>query len=355
VTDVTIADMNPSPGAQLTDLLETLTAGGTPYKLTIQQILTLYHGSYLQIVNNLSDLANNLTALNNLQLPNGAQVITTNANIALVNSGGNNTTTFNIAGVVYINNNAASGVTINAKLSAVNSTTPGQKSIAVGQSIVIVNLSINPDTETHPIEVQDDAAAGLETIQTNQLVVCTLIDNSTAAGVWGTYVIGNAAWYNVTDSDSLNYPKIPTMKTGTKTTDNLVTISNNKGSVQDSGFPVSSLITQDTLTTTNASFNAISNISIAENTGKKIIAKVIGKKVGAVSSAWATLDITISRTSGGDITLIGTPTFDKGQSSTEDVQYTIDTGLDALIIEVKGVSTDTYKWSCQYSTQLISD
>lgn len=354
MTDVTIADMNPSPGAQLTDLLETLTAGGTPYKLTIQQILTLYHGSYLQIVNNLSDLANNLTALNNLQLPNGVQVISTDVDIEFVNSGGNGTTTFDIAGVNYINNTAASGVTINAKLPPMNSTTPGQKSISEGQSLVFINLSINPDTETHPIEVQDNSGLGIRTIETNQLTVGTLINNATAAGEWGTYVIGNAAWYNVTDSDSLNYPKIPTMKTGTKTTDNLVTISNDKGSVQDSGFPVSSLITQNTLTTTNASFNAISNIALSVNTSKKIIAKVVGKKVGAVDSAWATLDITVSR-AGGDITLIGTPVFNKDASTTEDIQYTIDTGLDALIIEVKGVSTDTYKWSCQYSTQLISD
>lgn len=113
-------------------------------------------------------------------------------------------------------------------------------------------------------------------------------------------------------------------------------------------------ITVNTLTTTDNSFNAISNITVAQNSVKKITANIVGKNAGGINAAWASLDITLSRTS-GNISIISDPVFNKGYSTTEDINYSIDDGLDVFIINVKGVSAQNYKWSCSYSTQLVTD
>lgn len=345
--------MNPSPGAQLTDLLETLTAGGTPYKLTIQQILTLYHGSYLQIVNNLSDLANNLTARNNLQIPTGRRIIETDSSITFVNTGNDDPTSLKIGRIHYIKNTAATTVNIDITLPVMDSVTPGQKSIAVGDTIYFINTSVNPDTEDHPETIKDSDGFGIgPTIYANQILVCTLLRNDTSAGLWDAYVIGNASWYNVTNNDPLNYPDVPVIKAGAKTVNNLVTIATALGSIKDSGISAPTL---DTLVTINSTLQTITSIPVSAASAVLIEAKILGKKLGAGDTVWAFLKLAVSRNGTGNVTQSGTTNVVENLPGAQNITATLDTGTQTVWIQVQGVGTDTYQWSCEYKTLDILD
>lgn len=60
------------------------------------------------------------------------------------------------------------------------------------------------------------------------------------------------------------------------------------------------------------------------------------------------------RATGGDVTLIGTPVIDILESdSNTDVTVTVDTGTQALLIQVVGIAAQTWNWACTYNYQKV--
>lgn len=285
--------------AQVILLDSTASAGNKNQRTPVTQVL--------RSGKDLSDLNNNLTALNNLQLPNGVLNIQKGIDITLVNSGGNNTTTFDITGKMYIQNTKSPAGVINITLPVMNSTTAGQKSIAVGQSLWIQNTTII-DGQNLSIVIKDSGGSGVLTIPEGQTGILTLIDNGTSTGTFATQIIN--------------------------------TLLNE---------------TTDLLTTSNATPSVISTIPVPETTGVLITAKVVGKRSGSVNGAWGIFEAAASRASGGTITQIGTTYTDKGVSTTEDVSIAIDAASNSFLVYVQGVAATTYNWKCTYTTEIISD
>ena len=188
-------------------------------------------GAYLEIANNLSDLANNLTAINNLQLPNGYLSATIITNITLVHSGGDDISTYNVQGRMYFNNGFAG--TVNVTLPTANSTTAGAKSIAKGQSYWIQNTADGYDPATYSIILKDNAAATVAEIKPGTAVLITLIANASAAGTWRVDTYGNAYQYKVTDYNTASYDKVPVLALGDKTVGNIAIYATTNGSLEE--------------------------------------------------------------------------------------------------------------------------
>lgn len=196
----------------------------------------------LLIVNNLSDLNNTATAQNNLQIANGIQpAIFASDNITLVNSGGNNTTTFDIKGRMYIDNQKSGFSPIDVVLPAMNSTTPGARSILPGQSIYVENIANGYDVGPHAISMKLNGGAGLVILQGGEAALLTLWDNSTPAGQWYAEKIANASTRNTSDVDPLAYYYVPVLTNSAKTVNNFPAFDTTRGSLKDSGYNATNL------------------------------------------------------------------------------------------------------------------
>lgn len=210
---------------------------------TVWQRLNNTSGALL-ILNNLSDLADNSIAKNNLQLLQGQTAIVSDAaSVSLVNSGGNGSTTFNVAKVINVVNGRAGFQPLSINLPVMNSTAPGHKSPAQGETIRFYNNSVFPDDGPHVVEFnyQDGSSGAAPAILGGQFIDITVTDTSTPNGQFSWQTYGNVVGYMVSDVNTAEYKTVPLLRVGSYTPNNLLIVESENGSITDSGFSLANI------------------------------------------------------------------------------------------------------------------
>ena len=96
-------------------------------------------------------------------------------------------------------------------------------------------------------------------------------------------------------------------------------------------------------------------ITIAVPDGRTVIVDAI---IAATSSTGddslgGTVTVTVLRSTGGDVALVGVPNINSNTTSTADLQATADVGSESVIIYVIGVAAETWNWSATYNSILV--
>lgn len=220
---------------------------------------------YLKIANNLSDVANNSTSVNNLQLPRGfsSNGTTGVSTVTLTNPCPKT--------IIMIPDSG----TVTLVMPVMNSTTPGSKSLATGEQIIVRNASL--DGSQVAIVFQDGTTPiGIPNLQQDQWAILEVQSNATANGAFQWQRNGTATYANASDETKLSVASLdnPTVAYNGKIP---VYIADSNGTLGSSGVAPPSLNGQLIIGKTSdvpqvATLTAGTGISITNGAGSITIA-----------------------------------------------------------------------------------